>query len=102
MNVQSEYFTDIKIGDFVAVSFENNQVLGFYCGSGRANTFQFYSFWTIMNYNEGKTKKLYKSYVNANHKWRYAKVDPKQLNDAYLHKYHISIDTLTKLNIIKP
>ena len=88
------YGGDLRIGDFIAVSYNTGFTLGWYCGEGK-NTLQFFeTHWPATSfdyYNRVKADKDYKQHEKANSeefnkswiaksyvmdwKWRVMKID---------------------------
>jgi len=65
------YGGDLKIGDFIAISYSSGFTLGWYCGEG-ANTLQFYeTHWpasSLNQYNRVKADAAYRDHEKANSK----------------------------------
>lgn len=105
--MELRYCTDIQIGDLVAISEGNYQQLGFYCGNGIGNTFQYYNMYQLSHVHDKMLEdpeykiKLFKGYVTANHDSRYVRIHPGHLNDEYKEKYYKSLEVLKKINIVK-
>ena len=116
------YGGDLKIGDFIAVSYNSGFTLGWYCGEGK-NTLQFFeTHWPSTSfdyYNRVKADKDYKQHEKANSeefnkswiaksyvmdwKWRVMKIqDPESLftDIEDLNKYIESRQILEQIKFI--
>jgi len=74
---------DIKIGDFVAISYGHGFSFGWYCGEGK-NTLQFFEYnmplMSLIQYNQIKSDKAYHNHEKAN---------SEEFNKNWIGKYYV-------------
>jgi len=123
-----KYGGDIQIGDFIGIADGNHLSFGWFCGTGKSGTLQYYNYvspqssykiykdwlnqseanrssWRTIKYTKGFTKKcLWKSYINAVHSTRVLKINnPEEIftNKEDRDNYEKSKEVLITLNFIK-
>ena len=130
--MEIQYGGKLEFGDFIVVSEGNRLSFGFYAGEGKSGTLQYYYFsqpggqyhhykqWVTLSdaekalpmhnnnnkmYAKGFTSKcLWKSYINALHKTRVAKVDnPEAMftDPGDSQDYRESVEALKAIGMIK-
>ena len=126
-----KYGGQLSPGDFIAVSEGNRLTFGWYFGDGVGGTLQYYYLgapgqsyeiykdweaikdpevkkrhWKSKKYSKGFTlKSIYKSYINAVHDTRVAKITNSEeifTNPEDRETYEQSKEVLIKLNFVKP
>ena len=123
-----KYGGDIQIGDFIGIADGNCLSFGWFCGTGKSGTVQYYNYvnpqsaynqykdwlnqseanrsaWRTKRYTNGFTKKcLRKCYINAVHTTRVLKINnPEEIftNKEDRDDYEKSKEVLITLNFIK-
>ena len=122
-----KYGGDIQIGDFIGIADGNHLSFGWFCGTGKSGTLQYYWYgtpeqkykqylewenpknkkmqWLNKLYQKGFTTKcLWKSYINAVHSTRVLKINSPE--DIFTTKedreqYEKSKEILIKLKFVK-
>lgn len=95
--VNLRYSKEIKVGDLIAVSYNNSFRLGIFSGTGKTGTIQFYNLDCIefLLHNKAPIKESRcKYYIIPSTDTRIIQIDPNVLNDKYREVYEKLLKTL--------
>jgi len=104
MSFETKFSGRIEKWDIVAISIENEIVLGFYVGRGKTGTLQYYSIEQISRMHDElfyeKLGRYAKCYINSPTAIRIMKIGPDDLGQKFKEKYEKSIKYLKANNYI--